>query len=164
MRSPAECPELWFWVNSTVLKFQPAERAAHSPSQGLAGLFQMQGTREAMKAGPQARPCVPARCAAHSLRASNFPALRKQGLLSALSQRKCISVLSVKRKVYVKEESWSPEMRLCVFMSKTLEEPLDLQPSSRDKYCRFKTGEIACLPMTGNTSLNAFILSFHKWM
>lgn len=59
---------------------------------------------EAMKA---AQSCVPVCLAAHSLEASNFPALTKQVLLSVISQSKCISVLSAKREICKKEESRS---------------------------------------------------------
>lgn len=69
--------------------------------------------------------------AAHSLGTSNFTALRKQVLLSALSQRKFISVSSGKRKVSMEEKSlYGRDVPVCVY-SKDLEESLDLQLSSR---------------------------------
>lgn len=69
---------------------------------------------EAMKA---AQPRVPVCLAAHSLEASNFPTLTKQVLLSAISQSKCISVLSVKRESIRKKKAGAESQCTCVCAS-----------------------------------------------
>lgn len=116
MRRPAGAPEPWLPINHDVLKFSLCRFHPLLPFPGLAGWFQMQASLAATKASPRPQLRVPMCRATHSLGASNFPALGKPVLLSTLSQRKCISVSSVKRKVSMKEESWCPRsVRVCVY-------------------------------------------------
>lgn len=105
---------------------------------------------------------VPVYLAAHSLGTSNFPALRKQVLLSALSQRKFISVSSGKRKVSMEEKSlYGRDVPVCVFIAKTWKRHYIFSFRVSDKYSRFKTGEIAGLP---SNDRQPFMQRFHPFL
>lgn len=120
------------------------------------------GSHESQPTGSAMCPCVP--CCSQP-RGKQLSCLEKASLaVSAFSEKMHFCFKCEEESLYERRKLEPWDTSVCVFMSKTLEDPLDLQLSSPDKYYSFKTGEIACLPMTGNTSLNAFILSFHKWM
>ena len=99
------------------------------------------GSHESRPTGSAPCPCVPCRSQPGGKQLS---CLEEASLaVSAFSEEMHFCFKCEEESLYERRKPVPRDASGCVFMSQALEEALDLRLLSRDKYCGFKTGEIA---------------------